>query len=590
MAKKAAKKRTSKAGKNASSKKASAKKASSKKASAKKGKAEASASASPRFPRQIYAVASTQSIGGQSMLETGSAIQANEVAAFDSEPGVTEMAVQRLQAAGLQVLQANRLMVNICGSRTAYERAFGTKLVLEQHETMKSFGRTDVAEFIECPTTSVPGLIPTAGTEFADVLEGIAIEQPRYLMAANPHPPVVDYWHLDVPGDVSLGCNADLAHRAGITGRGVKVAMVDSGWFRHPYFTGRGYRADDAILGPGTANPLADENGHGTGESANMFAVAPDATLAPVKAQLAGSLNDVLVNATGAFNQAVALNPQIITNSWGFSRQFGPLSAAEQALSASVAAAVVAGIVVVFSAGNGHFGFPGQHPDVISAGGVFMDADGSLEASTYSSGFDSSIFPGRRVPDVSGLVGMSPGAQYIMLPVAEGSSLDTGLDGGNHPNGDETAPDDGWAAFSGTSAAAPMVAGAAALLLEACPTLTPEEVRSILMSTAVDVTDGVNAHGNAATVGPDTATGDGLIDAHKAVLIAKLRCRVTPPADEPCTTSPPGGPGSGGVGPGGVVEPEVGLLGTHSQGVGLTREDVHFLEQMVLDGDDPFQT
>ena len=38
-------------------------------------------------------------------------------------------------------------------------------------------------------------------------------------------------------------------------------------------------------------------------------------------------------------------------------------------------------IAVVFSAGNGHFGFPGQHPDVISAGGTFMRQDGTFIAS-----------------------------------------------------------------------------------------------------------------------------------------------------------------------------------------------------------------
>ena len=76
------------------------------------------------------------------------------------------------------------------------------------------------------------------------------------------------------------------------------------------------------------------------------------------------------VNSIGGFNAAVGLGPDIITCSWGSSIRFGPLSAARQALAAAIAAAVAAGIVVVFSAGNGHFGFPGQHPDVISAGGV----------------------------------------------------------------------------------------------------------------------------------------------------------------------------------------------------------------------------
>ena len=54
------------------------------------------------------------------------------------------------------------------------------------------------------------------------------------------------------------------------------------------------------------------------------------------------------------------------------------LSAADQALAAAIAAAVAGGITVVFSSGNGHWGFPGQHPDVISAGGVYMKPDESL--------------------------------------------------------------------------------------------------------------------------------------------------------------------------------------------------------------------
>jgi hypothetical protein len=46
------------------------------------------------------------------------------------------------------------------------------------------------------------------------------------------------------------------------------------------------------------------------------------------------------------------------------------------------------------------------------------------------------------------------------------------------------------------------------------------------MSTARDVTAGTNhpTFGNAAVAGPDTATGNGLVDAQKAVLLAKLRC------------------------------------------------------------------
>ena len=72
------------------------------------------------------------------------------------------------------------------------------------------------------------------------------------------------------------------------------------------------------------------------------------------------------------FQRGGRLSPHIITCSWGSDVRVGPLSAADQTLAVAIADAVARGIVVVFSAGNGHFGFPGQHPDVISAGGVFL--------------------------------------------------------------------------------------------------------------------------------------------------------------------------------------------------------------------------
>ena len=83
----------------------------------------------------------------------------------------------------------------------------------------------------------------------------------------------------------------------------------------------------------------------------------------------------------------------------------------------------------------------------------------------------------------------------------------------------------GGNAIPSASAACPQVAGVCALIKEACMKLTPPQVRDILMSTARDVTTGTcnpNTGGNAATVGPDLATGNGLVDAHKAVLLATM--------------------------------------------------------------------
>ena len=484
------------------------------------------------------------------MFEGQDQIRSHAVTNFFSQGDVVEAAVARLHEAGFEILQISPMTINIAGTPAQFRRAFGTDIVVEDRPVIKEGARKDVAQFLVSPDARLSGLINTEGTKFEDAVEGVALEEPRYYMAPSMFAPLKSYWHLRIPGDVSLGCNADRAHRTGITGKGIKVAMCDSGWFKHPYFVGRGYKAAPVVLGPGAANPLKDESGHGTGESANIFANAPDIDFMPVKMNF--------VNTTGAFNAAVGLGPNIITCSWGSSTN-GPLSAADQVLAAAIAAAVASGIIVVFSAGNGHAGFPGQHPDVISAGGVFMNPDESLQASSYASGFASKIYPGRNVPDLCGLVGMKPKAIYIMLPVEPGDDIDAtpwnaappaaGLQGGTFPNGDETTNSDGWGAFSGTSAAAPQLAGVAALIKQACPALSPAAVRDIMIQTARDVTTG-NCNqvpgtglttGHPAKPGPDLATGTGLVDAHKAVMVAKVKCLgpILPPIVAPPIVGPP---------------------------------------------------
>jgi len=484
------------------------------------------------------------------MFEAGPMVSEHTAVNFTSDDEVVWAAVARLEAAGFQILQVSPTTINIAGAPSLYKQAFGTTLVPEERAVIKAGGKEDTATFIESPETDLPGLIDITGSQFADVLEGVAIEEPRYFLQ-NPFPPPQSYWHLDVPGDVSLGMNADKAHRAGYTGKGIKIVMCDTGWFRHPFFVQRGYRSSPVVLGPATANPNDDEVGHGTAESANIFAVAPDVDFTMVKMNF--------VNTIGAFNAAVGLAPHIISNSWGSSKQNPPLSAADQALAAAIALAVSNGIIVVFSAGNGHWGFPGQLPDVISAGGAFMNPNGTFRASDYASGFASNIYPGRNSPDVCGLVGMLPRAAYIMLPVQPNDDIDRDLAaGGPHPNGDQTAANDGWAAISGTSAAAPQITGACALIKQACARLTPAEVKGILKSTARDVTAGrANSNtgqtgapgvGNPAGPGPDLATGNGLVDAAKAALTARVRCLgpivpirppITPPIRPPITVSPP---------------------------------------------------
>jgi subtilisin family serine protease len=315
--------------------------------------------------------------------------------------------------------------------------------------------------------------------------------------------------------------NAAKVHREGTTGRGVTVAMMDSGFSfpRHPYFGEMGYRTS-VVLAPGATDVDDDGNGHGTGESANLLAVAPDVNFVGVK--LDNEQNPALgASMLEGLQEVRRHNPQVVSVSLGFDLVNGPqrrhlttLPNSLRALEAEIQSMVSAGIVVVFSAGNGHVAFPGMMREVISAGGVFVTETGAMQASDYASAFRSRIYAGRKVPDFCGLVGMQPDAAYIMLPVRSGAELDQ-LD-------DETTNRDGWGVFSGTSAAAPQLAGVCALLLQKNPGLTPADVKAVLRRTCRDVVLGAaNAASNVgnalrASSGSDGATGAGLVDAFAA--------------------------------------------------------------------------
>lgn len=463
------------------------------------------------LPPLVYAQVSPRSIGGVSLFDRRGPITASNVNDFLSEDGMVEQILSQLAAVGFQILQRSPVTLNIAAPPALFETFFQTTLVTEERTALRSGDREETVTFVTTRGSDMPGLIDTSSSPLADLLEGVAIEEPvfPFLDAA---PPAVDYWHLDVPHDVATRMNADTVHARDVTGAGVRLTMVDSGWFRHTYFTEQGYEAK-VLLGPGASNPEDDENGHGTGESANALAIAPAVDFTMVKADFA--------NSTGALNAAVGQSPppHIISCSWGDDVKRGPLSAARKALEAAVAYAVANGIVVVFSAGNGQFGFPGQHPDVLVVGGVFIDQDGTMKASNYASGFKSDVYTDRSVPDVSGLCGMRPGAMYLMLPVPPGCEQDRD----NSSGGDGTAPDDGWAVFSGTSAAAPQVAGVCALMKQVNPGLTPAEVRDCLTRTARDVTTGIThmrMGPERARAGRDRATGAGLVDAQAAVEMA----------------------------------------------------------------------
>jgi subtilisin family serine protease len=195
-----------------------------------------------------------------------------------------------------------------------------------------------------------------------------------------------------------------------------------------------------------------------------------------------------------------------------------------KSLELEVAHAVSKGICVVCASGNGQVSFPGMHPDVISAGGIFITPNLKMGASDLASAFDSRPYPGRHVPDLCGLVGMRPHGVYIMLPVQPGCVLDQEFAAaGPFPGGDMTGAGDGWIAASGTSSAAPQIAGVCALLKQKKSSLTPQDMKQALIAGATDCAFGTsNPESNQgvalkAGLGADGATGHGMVNAAASI-------------------------------------------------------------------------
>lgn len=462
---------------------------------------------------RVYFEAVLPTETGRSMFAPDAFVGPENLQQFAPPAGRGVQAATVLQSLGFRVQHIGTFSISGDGPRELWEQVFGTRV--ERRSQPLSAVHPELGELRYW--SHVPDTAFTIPATLQGLVERAYPQRPPILFE-SPLPPRVAYHHLRVPADVAMVLRATHVHQQGVTGKGVLVAMPDTGFYKHPFYAWHDYNYT-ATLAPDAIKLERDEVGHGTAEAANIFACAPDIDFVGIK--MGG-------NATLGFKTASDLHPAVMTNSWGYHLPgLTTLPNSLKPLEAAVIEAVrTRGITVCFSAGNGHIGFPGMMPDVISVGGVYAHpglagSDFQLEASNYASSFDSLIYPGRHVPDVCGLVGMQPRGIYIMLPVEPGDDIDTGLAGSAFPNKDETAPDDGWAVISGTSAASPQIAGVCALLKQIQPGLSPALIKAILKASARDVKAGTSNNGQPAGEGHDGATGAGLVDASVAHQLAR---------------------------------------------------------------------
>jgi len=382
---------------------------------------------------------------------------------------------------GFNVIAYSPFGMSVIGPKELYREYFKIEIM---YYPVKVFSEGDDDKQLYM---SEPPLIPSA---LVDEIETVYI------------PPAVRFnsSRVVLPNGISTLLHADVFHGQQYYGKGVTVAMVDSGIEeKHPYF--QNHVNNINVIG---YKPGQDNVGHGTGMAANLLDVAPDCDFNLFKIDP----RPVNLPAKAAFDNAVNYHGvKVISNSWGLK----PDPQIITLMDLSIKNAIQKGITVVFSCGNsGLPEFPGCHPDVISVGGV--DPSGKVPmASNYASSGTNPSYPGRPCPDICGICGPAPRGVLIRMPTQKGSTMDD-----VYSNYDQTLRNDGWFVGSGTSAAAAQVAGGAALCLCKKAGLSPDVIKSILKDCATRIND---AAGN-----PDPAhTGDGLIDLAKVFADHRLQ-------------------------------------------------------------------
>lgn len=291
--------------------------------------------------------------------------------------------------------------------------------------------------------------------------------------------------HATTPGDIERGnttflnaIKADYAYLHGITGKGVSVAILDSGISAdHREFsaTGKLLRGFNALDG---SADVTDRAGHGShvagiiGAARNgrgMFGVAYEATLLPVKVFPDSGSGSTAALDTGlryAIGRAAIVNMSV--------------SAGSNYVPRAMQEAVRAGLLIVASAGNDSAANPGwparfakeawANNQIIAVGAV----DGANRIASFSN----------RAGDTAAWFLVAPG---------------TGITSAYR--------NDQYAIMSGTSMAAPVVSGAAALLKQMWPALRADQLATILFVTATDL----------GAPGIDPVYGRGLLNIEKAM-------------------------------------------------------------------------
>ncbi|MGP9018205.1 S8 family serine peptidase [Streptomyces sp. BR1] len=252
-------------------------------------------------------------------------------------------------------------------------------------------------------------------------------------------------WYLDA-------MDADAMWKVS-TGKGITVAVIDTGVRSEPELTGRVLDGRDFT---GSGDARKDSDGHGTsmavtivgsGADGGIKGLAPDAKILPIRSAAGSHEFAGTVTTAKAIRYAAESDARVINISWGGD---SPSNDEKQALASAVNYALGKGKLIFASAGNsGDKGnpveYPGATPGVVAVAAVGTDGKVAKYSSTGS---------------------------HIAL-AAPGDAIPAHCGDGN-----------GYCKTSGTSQATAITSATAALIWSAHPDWTGNQVLRVMMETA----------------------------------------------------------------------------------------------------------
>ena len=327
------------------------------------------------------------------------------------------------------------------------------------------------------------------------LVPAIALRVTPEVLRLLPHLPEVASVQEDWPMAASLKFVGPLvqttaAHAKGFTGKGVRVAVIDTGVdATHPDLAGR-VAAQHCFVqggcppyGQSESTSAKDEDGHGTHVAGIVLGagkvagsgMAPEADLVAVRVldkNGSGSDSDIIAGLDWVAANAKTLNIRVVNMSLGSQQHWaGSCDKADAATATAVKLLGKKGVTVFAAAGNegvlNGLSNPACLTNVLSVGAL------------YTHDLASANYPGLckdKSPKTGTFACFSNRSKHLTIVAPGAPIVSLGVGGGT-------------ATMSGTSQATPVVAGVAALLLACKPALTGPGLAKLLQQSGKTVAD-----------------------------------------------------------------------------------------------------